>query len=91
MNEKELENNVLTVSIDSGSEVEITVIDIVDFEENGKTYIVYSINGRDDDDIFISILNESDDSYSLDTISDEQEFRKIQDYIIKLNEIDGEQ
>ncbi len=74
-------NNKLKVTIEDGTVVEINVLDIVDSLEFNKTYIIYTIN-NEEDTIFSSILNETETSYSLDTITDQKEL----DYIN--NEID---
>ena len=74
-------NNKLKVTIEDGTVVEINVLDIVDSLEFNKTYIIYTIN-NEEDTVFSSILNETETSYSLDTITDQKEL----DYIN--NEID---
>ena len=55
-----------------------------------KKYIIYSLANSDNDDMFISILNESDNNYSLETIEDEKELRMVEDYLIKVNSEEGE-
>ena len=60
-------DNVLTVKSESGKEINIEVLDIVEGEFNGtkKEYIVYSLVGNDK--TLVSILNEKEDSYELST------------------------
>mgnify|MGYP004498792983 CR=1 FL=1 len=74
-------NNKLKVTIEDGTTVDVNVLDIIDSLEFNKTYIIYTIN-NEEDTIFSSILNETETSYSLDTITDQKEL----DYIN--NEID---
>ncbi len=74
-------SNKLKVTIEDGTEVVVNVLDIVDSLEFNKTYVIYTVNDQDDT-IFASILNETETTYSLDTITAQNEL----DYIN--NEID---
>lgn len=74
-------NNKLKVTIEDGTTVDVNVLDIVDSLEFNKTFIIYTINNQEDT-IFSSILNETETTFSLDTITDQKEI----DYIN--NEID---
>ena len=73
-----MENNILKLMTNNG-EVEIEVLDIINNEENGKEYMAYRFKGKDD--VLISIVNYSENSYSLDTIEDPNEFKEIEDYL----------
>ena len=65
-------SNKLEVTIEDGTTVTVNVLDFVDSLEFGKTYIIYTVNDQSDT-VFASILNETEDSYSLDTITDPKE------------------
>ena len=58
-------NNKLEVTIEDGTTVTVNVLDFVDSLEFGKTFIIYTVN-NESDTIFASILNEAEDSYSLE-------------------------
>ena len=60
--------------------VTVNVLDFVDSLEFGKTYIIYTVNDQSDT-VFASILNETEDSYSLDTITDPKELDFINNEI----------
>lgn len=75
-----MEDNKLKVTIEDGSEVVINVLDIVDSFEFNKTFIIYTVNNQEDT-IFSSILNESENDYSLDTITDQKEIDFINNEI----------
>lgn len=81
-------DNVLSVKMMNGSSIDINVLDIVEgvYNNINKKYIVYSF--VDKDDIMVSILNESADSFSLDNIDDEQEFKYVENLLIELNKGD---
>lgn len=64
-----MEDNKLVVKNLSGEDITINVVDIISNDE-GKKYICYTL--EEYSDIFISLLNVSEDSYSLDTITDEE-------------------
>ena len=72
--------NKLGVTIEDGTTVTVNVLDFVDSLEFGKTYIIYTVNDQSDT-VFASILNETEDSYSLDTITDPKELDFINNEI----------
>ena len=73
-------SNKLEVTIEDGTTVTVNVLDSVDPLEFGKTYIIYTVNDQSDT-VFASILNETEDSYSLDTITDPKELDFINNEI----------
>ncbi len=73
-----MEDNKLKVTIEDGSEVTVNVLDIIDSLEFNKTFIIYTVNDNKEN-IFASILNETETSFSLDTITNKNEI----DYINK--------
>lgn len=73
-------NNKLKVTIEDGTVVDINVLDIVDSLEFNKTFIIYTIN-NEEDTIFSSILNETETTFSLDTINDQKEIDFINNEI----------
>lgn len=73
-------SNKLEVTIEDGTTVTVNVLDFVDSLEFSKTYIIYTINDQSDT-VFASILNETEDSYSLDTITDQKELDFINNEI----------
>lgn len=75
-----MEDNKLKVTIEDGTEVVVNVLDIVDSLEFNKAYIIYTVNDEEDT-IFSSILNETETTYSLDTITDQKELDFINNEI----------
>ena len=67
-----MEDNKLKVTIEDGSEVTVNVLDIIDSLEFNKTFIIYTVNDNNEN-IFASILNETETTFSLDTITDKRE------------------
>ena len=65
-------NNNLEVTIEDGTTVTVNVLDIVDSLEFNKTYVIYTVN-EEETTIFASILNEDEDSYTLETITNQRE------------------
>ena len=76
-------SNKLEVTIEDGTTVTVNVLDFVDSLEFGKTYIIYTVNDQSDT-VFASILNETEDSYSLDTITDPKELDFINNEIYRV-------
>lgn len=71
-----MEDNKLKVTIEDGSEVTVNVLDIIDSIEFKKTFIIYTVNDNEES-IFASILNEKEETFSLDTITDNKEIEYI--------------
>lgn len=70
----------LVVSL-NGKDVTIDVWDIINNPAFGKDYIIYTIEGLDNKEVFASVLNEKTDTYSLDTIESEEEITFINEKI----------
>ncbi len=84
----DLEDTKLTVSL-NGKDVTIDVLDIIESSEFNKEYIVYTIDGLDQSNIFASILNEQETTYSLDTIESEEELNFVNSKIKEIVNSDG--
>lgn len=82
-------DNRLSVNTVNGEKIDIIVLDIVEglYNNIAKKYIVYCLENNSDD-IMISILNETDDSFSLDTINDNEEFQYIQNLLLEMSKGD---
>lgn len=80
-----MEENILNVTAEDGSTISVRVLDIIDSAKFNKSFIIYTVNG-DDSNIFASILNESESSYSLDLISDDEEINYINQEIDRVVE-----
>ena len=53
-----------------GDEIEIDVIDIIENQDDNKQYICYTTD--DSEDVYVSILEETDDSFTLSEITEEE-------------------
>lgn len=83
-----MENNILKLKNSDGSDIEIEVLDIINDENSNKDYMVYRI--KDQEDVLISIINQTETSFSLDTIEDENEYKAIEEYLAgKINDNQG--
>ena len=69
---EDIMENKLTITAEDGSRVEINVLDIIDSYAYNKTFMIYTFT-NENKSIFASILNETDTSYSLDTITNQEE------------------
>ena len=78
-----MKNNKLKVTIEDGSEVTVNVLDIIDSLEFNKTFMIYTVNDGDEN-IFASILNEKEETFSLDTITDNKEIEYINSEIDRI-------
>lgn len=75
--------NKLTINTGNG-QVEIEVLDIFESPVYHRQYIVYKMPSGED--LYVSILNNAEDSYSLDNITDDQEFEHAMDLLNELLE-----
>lgn len=83
-----MENSILRIKNNDGNDIEIEILDIINDENSSKDYMVYRI--KDQEDVLISIINQTETSFSLDTIEDENEFKAIEDYLeSKINDNQG--
>jgi len=59
-------------------------------DENGKKYIIYTVDGADDN-VYTSILEEDETTFSLKSIDDEQEAKELEEYLEALSYDDVEE
>ena len=77
-------DNKLTISLEDGTKAVIEVLDIIDSNIYDKTFIIYKFE-NDEDNIFASILNEEEKTYSLDTITNQDEINYINSEIDRVS------
>ena len=65
-----VEDNRLTVKNLDGKDITISVIDVIENTDNGKKFICYNIENLND--VFVSSLEESNDSFSLGEVTEEE-------------------
>lgn len=83
-----MKDNILKLKNSDGFDVEIEVLDIINEENSNKDYMIYRI--KNTDNVLISIINQTETSFNLDTIEDEAEFKAIEDYLAsKINDNQG--
>lgn len=70
-----------------GQKVDAEIITIFKVNETNKDYITYTFNEKNPDNNFksyTSILRENQGQYFLDPITDESEWGKVKDIILKI-------
>ncbi len=84
-----MNDNFIKVKTENGTYIILEILDMADDISNNKTYILYKLINNED--IFISRLNEKENSFSIETIDDKDEFDAIEQFFInKLEENSGE-
>ncbi len=68
--------NKLIITAEDGNKVVINVLDIIDSYTYNKTFMIYTF-ANDGRSVFASILSEDSSSYSLDTITNQDEINYI--------------
>ena len=74
----------LAITTDDGNRVVVNVLDIIDSYTYNKTFLIYTF-ANENKSIFASILNESDTSYSVDTITNQEEIDYINSEINRVS------
>lgn len=93
MNNSEISGNMITVTAENGQKFQAEVLDI--FKVTGyedKDYILYSFGenvDQDNEKVYVSILEEINDSYNLKEISDATEWNAVQEAINESSNING--
>lgn len=80
--------NQLVVKNHEGKDQIVNVIDIVLDNETGKKYLFYTL--PDGEEIFPSILLESDTSFVLQSITDEVEFGIVEEILKNQIQLEGD-
>ena len=78
---------------ETGTKKDAERVSLFKLKDNDKTYIVYSFNEIDDNDmmkLYVAILNEKDGVYQLENITDNDEWTKVKDAMRKIAK-DGQQ
>ena len=84
-----MNDNFIKVKTENGTYIILEILDMADDISNNKTYILYKLINNED--IFISRLSEKENSFSIETIDDKDEFDAIEQFFInKLEENSGE-
>ena len=78
---------------ESGTKKDAERLSLFKLKDNDKTYIVYTFNEVDENDmikLYVAILNDKDGVYSLENITDSDEWTKVKDAMRKIAK-DGQQ
>lgn len=88
-----IEREKFVVVDDSGTKKDAERLSIFKLKESDKKYIVYTFNEVDENDmikLYVAILNDKDGVYSLENITDSDEWIKVKDAMRKIAK-DGQQ
>ena len=78
---------------ESGTNKDAERLSLFKMKDSEKTYIVYTFNEVDENDmikLYVAILNDKDGVYSLENITDNDEWAKVKDAMRKIAK-DGQQ
>ena len=78
---------------ESGEKKDAERLSLLKLKDTDKTYIVYTFNETDENDmikLYVAILNEKDGVYSLENITDSDEWTNVKDAMRKIAK-DGQQ
>lgn len=82
---KELET--LKIANQDGKEMEIKVITILKTPDDSKSFLIYTFDDKAENvDIYASVIVEEENSYVLDSITNEEDWKMIQKAIQELSE-----
>lgn len=82
---KELET--LKIVNQDGKEMEIKVITILKTPDDSKSFLIYTFDDKAENvDIYASVIVEEENSYVLDSITNEDDWKMVQKAIQELSE-----
>lgn len=84
------EKQKIVVLDQNGIEKEAELLSSFKLDETGKTYLLYTLNEKDDNDmvrIYASIFVERDGMCSLETIENEDEWRMVKEIMKKMAQL----
>lgn len=79
-----MEENKLSVMYGDNKNLVIDVVDIIKNETNGKEYVIYNIDGNEDE-FFMSEIEETDNTVTLKEIQDETIKNELEEYIMEMS------
>ena len=82
-----MEENFINVTDANGDNYTVEVLSIFGVEGYDKDYILYTMNKEIDEEnieVYVSILNEVNDSFYLEDISDDNEWSIVQKAILEM-------
>lgn len=88
-----VEKEKFVIIDESGTKKDAERLSLFKLKDNEKTYIVYTFNEVDENDmikLYVAILNDKDGVYSLENITDNDEWTKVKDAMRKIAK-DGQQ
>lgn len=88
-----IEKEKFVIVDDGGTNKDAERLSLFKLKDTDKTYIVYTFNEVDENDmikLYVAILNEKDGVYSLENITDNDEWTKVKDAMRKIAK-DGQQ
>jgi len=77
-------DNIIKITDENGNIAEAEVLDIFTLDEYNHTYCIYTFNEQIDDNnykIYISILEQTNNTNKFLNIEDNNEWNKVQEYL----------
>ena len=87
-------NNKIKVTNENGIEFEIEVLDIFNVDGYDKDYIMYTMGEEIDENnikVYLSILENNNGEYHLSTIEDDEEWKKVENAIDEMGDVNEKQ
>ena len=82
-----IEKEKFVIVDESGTKKDAERLSLFKLKDSEKTYIVYTFNEIDENDmikLYVAILNDKDGVYSLENITDNEEWTKVKDAMRKI-------
>ena len=85
---QELDNKMMTIVTEDGTEEEVEIVLAFEFKDNHKEYVIYTKNERDSNDnitVYVSNVDRSSGEPKLMGVEDEEEWNKVKDVLRELS------
>jgi hypothetical protein len=85
------EENIIELTDDEGNVLKCELFDIIEFEGSQYALLVEADAAEDEPEVVLMRYSEEGDDVFFETIDDDEEFEKVQNYIESLEEDDEEE
>jgi hypothetical protein len=85
------EENIIEITADDGTVIKCELYDIVEFEDKQYALLIEADSEEETPELVLMKYTEEGEEVYFETIEDDEEFEKVQNYIESLEEIDDEE
>lgn len=85
------EENIIEITDDDGTVIKCELYDIIEFEEKQYALLVEADSTEEEPEVVLMRYSEEGEEVFFETIDDDEEFEKVQEYIENLEVVDEDE